>query len=68
MNKHLFIALALTAVVIGGCKEKQKREDGNALLCGNPEFRTENPNTCKDWEKYFTAKPEAKELMKKLSE
>jgi hypothetical protein len=67
MNKHLFIALALVAVVISGCKEK-KKEAGEALLCGSLEYRAEHPQTCKDWDKYFTPKKEAADLMKKLSE
>ena len=67
MNKHLFISLALIAVVISGCKDK-KKEVGEPLLCGNAQYRTEHPQTCKDWDKYFTTKPEANDLMKKLSE
>lgn len=70
MNKHIFIALALAAAVVGGCKEKNKEQpkDMQAMLCGNAEFRAKEPATCKDWEKYLTAKPEATDLMKKLSE
>lgn len=69
MNKHLFIALALIAVVISGCKkEHSKTAISQTLECGNGEYRQSHPKECEGFDRNFSVRPEDAEVMKKLSE
>lgn len=69
MNKHVFIALALTAALVAGCKKDRKESDISITLnCGKPEYRQSHPKDCQGYNELFTPSKEETDVMKKLSE
>lgn len=71
MNKHLnlFIAFALVATVISGCKkEKAKSAISSTLDCGSGQYRQAHPKECEGYDRLFTVTKDESDLMKKLSE